>query len=288
MKTNSLINELIRGFWFLNIQNLDAYAPLIQNILSGKTGVTEGKDKPILQMYNDSGDSYGTKEPESDSQKIAVVSMIGPIMKYGDWCTYGADEIVSALDRANNDTNVKGIIFYIDGPGGAVSAIGPFLDFAARKQKPVVVLADSAYSLHYWTACAVGDHIMADNTVNSGFGSVGVMVSFMDAKGYYEEKGYKLHEIYGEKSDGHKNKSFRLALEGKYDQLKKEMLNPLEVKFQEGVKAARGSKLNMDVEGIIFGKTFYSEEALEYGMIDSIGNFKKAVEVVNLLAEIRS
>lgn len=289
MKTNTLINELIRGCWFLNIHNLDAYAPLVQNILSGNVAVPDGKEIPVLKMYNDNGDSYGATDLEGEeAQKIAVVSMIGPVMKYGDWCTYGADDIVGALDKANNDKSVKAIILYIDGPGGSVSAIGPFIDFAARKQKPVVVLADSAYSLHYWTACVVGDHIMADNNVNSGFGSVGVLLSFMDAKGYYEEKGYKIHEIYGEKSEEFKNKSFRLALEGKYEQMKTEMLNPLEVKFQEGVKAARGSKLKTDVEGILFGKTFYAEQAREYGMIDSIGNFKKAVEVANMLAELRT
>ena len=52
---------------------------------------------------NDSG--------EEVANKIAFVSMIGPVMKYGDYCTYGADEIVRMLDRANNDETVKGILF---------------------------------------------------------------------------------------------------------------------------------------------------------------------------------
>lgn len=287
MKTNSLINEIIRGTWFLNINNLDAYAPLVQNILAGKTAVPQGREFDILSYYDDEGEPVTKGAEQQEAQKVAVVSMIGPIMKYGDMCTYGADEIVNALDRANNNPNVKGIVFYIDGPGGSTAAIAPFTSFAARKKKPVVVLADSAYSLHYWTAVSVGDHIMADNNIQSGFGSVGVYISFADAKKYYEDKGIKIHEIYADQSE-HKNEAFRLALEGEYDKIKKEMLNPLAQKFQEGVKAARGSKLKADAEGVLTGKTFYAEEALKLGMIDSIGDMGKAIQMVNALAEIKS
>jgi len=287
MKTNSLINEILRGTWFLNINNLEAYAPLVQNILAGKTAVPQGRDFDVVAYFDDEGEPVGESGARDPEQKIAVVSMIGPIMKYGDYCTYGADEIVNALDKANRDPKVKGIIFYVDGPGGSTAAISPFISFAERKQKPVVVLADSAYSLHYWAAAVVADHIMADNNINSGFGSVGVYVSFADAKQHYEDKGIKIHEIYADQSP-HKNETFRLALEGKYDKIKSEMLNPMAIKFQNGVKTARGHRLNASAEGVLTGKTFYADEALKLGLIGSIGNMTKAVQMVNALAEINS
>jgi protease-4 len=189
------------------------------------------------------------------------------------------------LDRANDDNSVKAIVMYLDGPGGSTSAISPFVDFATRKKKPVVALVDDAYSLHYWTAVAVADHIMAENTINSGVGSVGVYVSFMDVRGYYKEKGITLHEIYSDHSE-HKNEAFRLALEGKYEKIKTEMLNPLAVKFQEAVRAGRP---NLKEEpGVLTGKTFYAEEALELGMIDSIGSLQRAFHLASALAEIKN
>ena len=55
------------------------------------------------------------------------VKMQGPIIKYGDACTYGADEIVAALYAASRNQNVSLIILEVDSPGGSVNAIGPFL-----------------------------------------------------------------------------------------------------------------------------------------------------------------
>lgn len=284
MKTNRMLNEILRGTWLLNISALDALAPVLHNIFSGQIAYPEAREIPLLEYYDFEGALVSDQNEKPEGQ-VAVVSMVGPVIKYGDMCTYGADEIVTALDRANNDSRVSAIVLYIDGPGGATSAISPFVSFAARKKKPVIALVDSAYSLHYWAAVAVADHIMADNAINSGVGSVGVYLSFMDAKGYYEEKGFKLHEIYAEQST-HKNEAFRLALENKYDQIRTEMLNPIAIKFQQAVKSGRPNL--KEAPGVLTGKTFYAEEALQLGMIDSIGSLERAIHLANALAEIKN
>jgi len=286
MKTNKLINEITKGIWLMNIHQLDAYLPIVKNVLKGKMVFPEGKADPVSFMYaGNTEEPTPLKADDSDTaQQIALINMIGPIMKYGDMCTYGADEISAALHHANNDDKVKGIVMYIDGPGGSTSAISPFETFAEEKKKPLVVLADSCYSLHYWTACVVADHIMADNNISSGFGSVGVLASFMDARGYYEKKGAKVHEIYSDHSE-HKNEAFRLALEGKYDKIKQSDLNPIALKFQKAVRAARPNL--KEEKGVLSGATFYADEALRLGMIDSIGNLKLAIQLVNALAEFK-
>ena len=182
MKSNALLNELIRGQWLMDPFAVESYAPIVQSILSkGLVAAPDAKEKLQLQMMDEGGELMNDAG-NTAATKIAMVSMIGPVMKYGDWCTYGAMDVVNMLDKANNDDTVKGIVFYIDGPGGAVSAINPFMEFAARKKKPVVVLSDMAASLHYWTACAVADHIMGENVVSGRFGSVGVVASFVDVK----------------------------------------------------------------------------------------------------------
>ena len=280
MSFNKVISEILRGQWFMNIHSLESYLPLIDNILQGKTAFPEGKKDEIMVMHS------ASNMPGAQNQvatKTAVISMVGPILKYGDMCSYGAADIAAMLHQANNDEKVKAIVFYIDGPGGSTSAIAPFIEFAAAKKKPVVVLADSAYSLHYWTAAVVGDHIMAENNISSGFGSIGVFVSFLDVKGAYEQKGYKVHEVYADQSE-HKNETFRLALEGKYEAIKTEGLNPLAIKFQDAVREARPDL--KEETGVLTGKTFYAEEALRLGMIDSIVNIEKAISLANALADL--
>lgn len=286
MSYNLLISEILRGQWALNVHSVQNYMPVLDTVLRGETAFPDAKKEPILSFYNaDTMQAMGkgTSEANQKATKTAIVSMVGPIVKYGNFCTYGADEIAGMLRAANNDDTVKSIVMYIDGPGGSTSAIAPFIEFASEKKKPVVVLLDSAYSLHYWTAVSVADHIMADNNINSGVGSIGVFVSFVDVKGMYEQKGAKVHEIYSDLSE-HKNEVFRLALEGKYDKIKSEQLNPLAKKFQDAVKAGRPNL--KEAEGVLTGKTFFAEEALELGMIDSIGNLTRAINLANALAEI--
>jgi len=126
---------------------------------------------------------------------------------------------------------------------------------------------------------------MGENIVSGRFGSVGVVSSFVDARQHWEEKGYKFHEIYPKESS-EKNKVFNLALEGKYDRIRDEHLSPIAQKFQAAVKTARPNL--KDTPGVLSGDTFTTEEALELGMIDSIGSFPAAINMVNVLCEVSS
>ena len=289
MKVNPLISEIIRGQWLMQPQYVSAMGHIVAKVLAGEevefdqyTGALStvvGPDRQVVPMvWNAQTRTYEADIPDGS---IAIVNMMGPVIKYGDWCHWGADEITRALSIWNDTDAIKGIILNLDGPGGSVSAIGPFLEFSKNKRKPVVGLIDMAASLHYWTAVAVCDHLMVDNNVSAMVGSVGVVLSFSDAKPYYEELGIVFHEIYPPESKD-KNLSFRMALEGKYDKIIEEHLSPLAKKFQAGVRAGRPNL--EEAEGVLTGKTFYAEEALEYGMIDSIGSLDAAMDEVDRLA----
>jgi len=112
------------------------------------------------------------------------------------------------------------------------------------------------------------------------------MMSFMDVKGYYEKEGIKLHTIYATESSD-KNLAFQKALEGEYDMIREEELDPLARAFQAAVKANRSDKLNTAVKGILSGKTFFADQAKEYGLIDRVGNNNTAVEIALALAHAR-
>jgi protease-4 len=286
MQVNKLLMDIMRSEWLMSFEGLTAYAPIAHNIITGKSVDIGNKTSAIITVLDDNGKKVQKDENNKmivPAGSVAVIDMIGPVIKYGDFCTYGADEIVNALKMADANPNIIGTVFNVDGPGGSVSAIGPFMDFGANKKKPVIALADQACSLHYWSMCAVADYKMADNNVSAQFGSVGVVSSFADNRKYLENLGYVFHEIYPKESQ-HKNEAFRLAMDGKYDMIKEEHLSPIAIKFQNAVRAACP---NLKEElGVLTGKTFNAEKAVEYGMIDAIGSMDQAIQRLHVMSEL--
>lgn len=288
----------MRGMWFLDAQFVVQSAPHVVSLLSGNgftAGSRDGESQRDPQAgFTDVFDAQGNLTklslafddiPKGSSVRV---KMQGPIIKYGDACTYGADEIVAALYAASRNQNVASIILEVDSPGGSVNAIGPFLEFAANNTKPVIALVDQCCSLGYWAAAAVADKIYVDNPVSAVIGSIGVQISFMDAIPYYEDQGYKHHHITPPESKD-KNSVFKEVLEGNYDRIKKEMLSPLAILFQDAVKAARPNLIQED--GVLNGKTYMYEDAMRLGLIDGITTateLAKSAATRNVAREIRS
>ncbi|MFC0605903.1 S49 family peptidase [Winogradskyella pulchriflava] len=277
-------SEIKRGIWFMEPRIALSYADVVSNILS-KTK-TEIDPRPeaitIKQALAPNGAKIGYDE-EIPEGSIGVVAIHGPMLKYGDWCSYGADELVGFAEEFEAHDNIIGQIWLMDSGGGSVAAIAPYLDFLNKTNKPVVALCDLCASASYYVASAT-DYIMAENNISAMFGSIGVMIQFADYKKYYEKEGIALHEIYADQSKD-KNLDFRKALENDYEPMKTEMLNPLAIQFQEHVKASRNLT---DANAVLSGKMFYAEKALQLGLIDGIGNMSAAINKVKFLASARS
>lgn len=287
MRIDKLLMDITRGNWAMSFDGVLAYMPIAHKIMMGETIPIVEKTHSLMSIIDDNGksvqpDKNGIINPPKGS--VAVVDMIGPVMKYGDMCTYGADEIVNSLYYADRHPNIIGTVFNQDGPGGGVNAIGPFVQFGKDKTKPVVAIADQCASLHYWAMCAVADHKMADNNISAAFGSIGIVASFADNREYLESLGWKFHEIYPKESE-HKNEAIRLALKGDYDMIQDEHLSPLAKKFQGVVRIACP---NLKEEtGVLTGKTFGADEALRLGMIDSIGSHDRAINLIHIMNETK-
>jgi len=108
---------------------------------------------------------------------------------------------------------------------------------------------------------------------------------------YWEKEGFKRHDIYAPESDW-KNRAFKLALEGKYDEIKQEELSPLAIAFQNAIKATRGNKLKLDVPGLLNGRMFFANNekdnslnAKEVGLIDEVGTLDDAIDLSRDLAK---
>jgi protease-4 len=281
MKHNNLVTEIIRGQWLLDHTNFEGYRLMAKMLLEGRHLDFKSKYDiaPVaLDILDDSGFPLVAENGELvniPKNSIAQVNMIGEVVKYGDWCVLGADDIVAELLKAQSYENVDATILYIDGPGGSVKAQGAFSDFKRKKTKPIIGYADDALSLHYWTLVDLCDYVIASNDVSARFGSIGVVSSLFDDSKQLEELGIKIHEIYPDESPD-KNLAVRLALEGKYEMIKKEHLSPLAQKFQSGVISTRPKLIQ--APGVLTGKTFYADEAKSLGMIDAIGGIDLAID----------
>jgi len=288
MKVNNSLMDLMKSEWFLSIAGINMYAEVFHKIMSGQEIEFEKSTKAILNVVDDNGkpvypDSSGLISAPKGS--VAIVDMIGPIMKYGDWWSYGGVEIANALRAADNNPNIVGTVFNVDSPGGAVSAASPFVQFGKTKKKTVVGIGDQVCSLGYLAMCAVSDHKMADNNMSASFGSVGIALSYIDRRKYLESLGYVFHDVYADESE-HKNEAWNLMLQGKYEMIKKEHMSPLAIMFQD-IVIDSCPDLVQEV-GVLTGKTFGADKSLKYGMIDSIGSLDQAINMVHVMSELKS
>lgn len=289
MRTSKLITSLTTGKWMASHPELLIPQVALLGQLSGEkpflntdhTSLAE--TKPILHEIFKASGFRGDSYDDIPQGSIAVIPLIGVMLKYSTRFSYGTEEIAKAIISAAGHKNITGIILDIDSGGGAVDAIAPITDAITKCNKPVIALCDLCASAAYWVAASC-DKIIAKNRISSEFGSIGVMFSFYDLDPYFKEVGIIPHTIYSNKSE-FKNHPFEKAKEGKYDEIKKEELDPLAIKFQEHVKRSRGSKLKQETKGILQGRMFGPEDAKSNGLIDEIGNFDLAVKMVSKVSK---
>jgi protease-4 len=284
----TVLNAILTDQWLMSHTGLLQMGHFFKSITEkGEASKSEAdRSEGLLNFYNDDDERiHPSNIGEIPEGSIAHIRMIGPMMKYGNWWMVGADEIIWQLDFVNRLQNVVAIVVEIDGPGGAVSAIPPFIEFAKRKNKPIVALCDSSLSLHRWIPDAIADYQMADNNISARFGSVGVVSSWMDISKYYEELGVKIFEVYPEESE-HKNEIWRTIQddEEKGLQMLREMhLSPMAIQFQDAVKKAHPNLV--EEEGVLTGRTFSTEDAIRVGMINKQGSMKEAMQIAKALAD---
>ena len=264
------------------------YLMAAQQIISSEPKLSNAKEvqgRRVREVIDPDGNYVQVNQEDIPRDSVGIIRCVGPMYRYGSWYSWGSDELVAMAREFDEHPNVLGQVWQDDSGGGTISSVPPYLEFLRTKQKPVVSLLDICGSANYYKNCGT-DHIMAENNISAMFGSIGVMFQLYDFSKMLEEMGIVEHIINSEHS-GDKNKSFELALKGKYKEIRKEYLNPAAIRFQEYVKAMRPN-LNLEKEGIITGKMFYAEEALEDNMIDSIGNLETAIDMVKFLAAARS
>lgn len=258
-----IANEILRGTLKADVQ------PYVATSHTGE----------LIDFTDDDDDSDGNPFDTWQRDSIAVIPIIGTMMKYDYWWSYGMDRIASIIQMAYASDNVAGVVVNFDTPGGATDSLYYLQEVLQNKTKPTYgFISGMCASCGYITASYL-DKVYAINDMAS-VGGIGVYARLIVPKA--ENDYYKVVEVYPDESS-EKNKEMRDAAAGKPEAMKEE-LSKLAVYIQNTVKANRPAI----AEETMKGKTYYAYEAVGLGMIDGVKPFADVVAEMQTLTTKRN
>lgn len=217
-------------------------------------------------------------------KKIAVVYAQGEI-QYGEGTidVIGQGKMISTLEKAAEDDDVKAIVFRVNSPGGSAMASDLIWNAVekAKKEKPVVVsMGNYAASGGYYIACGA-DRIFAEPTTITG--SIGVFGMLPNAAELAKEIG-----VNSEVVSTHNNGAYYSAVLPLDDRFKNVVQQGIEHIYDEFLdRVAKGRNMSVEeVDAIAQGRVWTGTKALEIGLVDELGGLDAAINYAANLAEV--
>jgi protease-4 len=229
----------------------------------------------VKERTLEEADSFWTRD------KIAVVGVEGTIT------SRSASDFKERLKAVRDDDNVRAVVLRLDTPGGSVTASDQMYrelrDFKRETGMPVIALMmDVAASGGYYVAMAA-DEVLAHPT--SVTGSIGVVVQVLSVEGLFELVGLEQRTL---KSGALKDMGspFR-PMTDEERELFQHIVDADYERFLEVVDAGRPHLGRDEVRALADGRVFVASQALEVGLIDSIGYFDDALDWAKQAAHIK-
>lgn len=279
---NPILLQVFNQPWFINKSHAIDYGWAVKSLLDGNL-VFEA-DRSLLQPRMVDVD-FSASDSNNLSQKrtgrVAIIPIQGVLMQKDQECgPLGMETIGNFIKSADSDPSIDAIILDINSPGGTVAGTANFGKIIANTQKPIIAFVNElAASGAYWIA-SQADRIIASDT-HAEVGSIGVMLDMMDMQPYYESLGVKFHRIFSNYSPL-KNKDYRDIQEGKYDDYRKEKLDPLAKKFIDVVKSARGK---IKDEDLLKGEVVFANYAIDNGLVDQVASLDDTIQIALEMAD---
>ncbi len=219
-----------------------------------------------------------------DGKKILLLDLDGVIggpdlagSFFGSAMLGSAARVVEILDRARQDEEVAAVLLRIDSPGGTATAseqvYEEILRFKNERRIPIAAqFMGTATSGAYYVAMAA-DTIQAHPTTVTG--SIGVIFTSLSFAGLMEKLGVEDQTLTGgEFKDA--GSPFRRLSAIERQQLQA-IVDDLHGRFREIVGRGR-PKLSQDqIATLASGQVFSARQALENGLVDSVGSIEDAV-----------
>jgi len=197
-------------------------------------------------------------------------------------------EVKEALQKAEKDPDIAGVILRINSPGGTVTAsdtiLHELLAFKARKKVPLYAcITGIGASGGYYIATAA-DEISAHPTAVTG--SIGVLFMRFNVEGLLSKIGVNEKTT---KSGDMKDflSPFRPAT-AEEEKIIQEIITTLHQRFVEIVLARPGSTLTREqLERLADGRIFTAEQAKQARLIDRVGYLDEAVTTMKKKLDLK-
>jgi protease-4 len=235
---------------------------------------------------------YLKAEENSQSQEQDVIALIygTGIIQNGpksNTLTEGfltSDTMQKAFEAAIKNPKVKAIIFRVNSPGGSgvvSDSIARYVQIAQEHNIPVIAsLGDAAASGGYWIVAGCNKIIAQPMTIT---GSIGVLGGKLVLAGLF----HNLDINFGTVAEG-PNGSFWSFSQDFTDQQWALLQDNLDEVYKQFIqRVVDGRKLSIDhVKQIAKGRVWSGCQAKQYGLVDELGGFDKAIEVAKQEAKI--
>jgi len=220
----------------------------------------------------------GSYKMTATGSRVGLIEVTGII--------YDAENVVRQFERYANDKSVKSIVLRIESPGGGTAASQEIYEKVRRVRdsgKPVVAsMGAVAASGGYYIACGA-DTIMANNSTTTG--SIGVIAEIPNAKKLMDKIGIHYEVI---KSGQFKDIGSPYRPMTKDD--RKQLQNWIDDAYNQFVDIiTRERQLDRGtVLKYADGRIFTGKQALDFGLIDTLGTYEDAIKLAAKLGGIDS
>jgi len=265
---NALLRTIISSAWAID----EAYAlsvnPLMQKVLSGETIDLSKMLKSSTEVEMIAANYNGLN--------IAVVEIEDVLMREDQMCGgMGTESIDALLKELASNPSVGAVILSFNSPGGQSEYIENVAKTIGDYPKPIVSwVSGSCASAAYWLA-SKSDAIFTSAKTDR-VGSIGTMISYYKANPEaVDQPRYLQVNVYASRSID-KNRAYEDMLDGEYERIIKEVLDPINAVFIEDVQTGRAQ---ID-ESTLTGKMYYSFDSQKLGLTDGIKSFDEVVAYV--------
>lgn len=220
--------------------------------------------------------------------RIAVLYADGGIGSDNSTDGITAKAILKQVKEITKDEQVKAVVFRVNSPGGSADAseeIWHGVKTMQAKGLPVVVsMGDYAASGGYYISCAA-DYIYAEPTTLTG--SIGIFGTIPNVKKLREKVGLDVDQIGTNK---HSYMGQTIVTDGMNSEEQAMMQAMIERGYDLFTRrCAEGRKMAQDdIKKIAEGRVWLGKDALQIGLVDSIGNISDAIAKAATLAGIDS
>ena len=242
--------------------------------------LTTGCNKAIDGIAGAFSDSFvsgvdNTVTTDFGHDYIGVVDVVGTISEDSS-DTYNHQYILNAIDAMIDDNENKGMILYLDTPGGSVFASDELYfkikEYQKKTKRPVYASMQSMAASGGYYISAPCDKIFANR--NCWTGSIGVTLGTMyDVSELLDKIGIKTNTITSGENKAMGSSVEKMSREQR--EIFQSLVDEAYEQFVEIVAKGRDMKTS-EVKKLADGRIYTAKQALSNGLIDEIGTFEEA------------